>query len=208
MSVYRKWNALSVVGLGLVTALVLPLAATGQESFKETYSAFGVVMGTTNPPVLPRGTTVSLQINVTRWSTDEERANLLAQLIENGQEGLVRTLRKQEETGWIRATGTARARSSFPSERLRYAREIKGEGGDRRIVLALDRPIAMAEAVYMPRWRDYDVTLIVLDLDAEGKGQGQLAMAVRLGVDEENKTLVIESFGTEPVRLTRVTMSK
>jgi hypothetical protein len=62
----------------------------------------------------------------------------------------------------------------------------------------------MAEAVYQPRWRDYDVTFIVLDLDAEGKGEGQLAMGVRLDVDHEKKQLVIENFGTEPVRLMSV----
>ena len=134
----------------------------------------------------------------------------MAQLIENGQEALVKALQKQEETGWVRVTGPPSlvTRSTFPSQRLRYAREIPGEGGKRRIVLALDRPISMAEAMRQPRWRDYDMTLIVLDLDAEGKGQGELAMAVRLAVDQENKRLVIENFGTEPIRLTQVTMNK
>jgi hypothetical protein len=203
-------NAMILLVLGLIVLLVMPVGAEAQESFKESYSAFGVAMGTTNPPVLPSGVTVNLQINVTRWTTDEERADLFAQLAENGQEGLVKALRKQEETGWVRVTGPAsiRGRSGFPSERLRYAREIPGEGGKRRIVLALDRPISMAEEMRQPRWRDYDVTLIVLDLDAEGKGQGELAMAVRLAVDQENKRLVIENFGTEPIRLTQVTMNK
>ena len=67
-------------------------------------------------------------------------------------------------------------RKTFPSERLRYAREFKGEVGKRSIVMALDRPISMWEAAQNPRWRDYDMTLIVLDVDAEGKGEGQLAM--------------------------------
>lgn len=210
MSDGRKWNATNIVLLGIIAALVLPLQAKAEESFKESYSAFGVAMGVTNPPVLPPGTTVNLQISVTRWSTDEERASLFAQLIENGQEGLVKALQKQKETGFIRVTSPSRAaaRSAFPSERLRYAREIQREGGNRRIVLALDRPISMAEARYRPRWHDSDMTLIVLDLDAEGNGEGELAMAVRLEVDQENKTFVIETFGTEPIRLTRVTRNK
>ena len=56
----------------------------------------------------------------------------------------------------------------------------------------------------MPRWRDYDVTLLVMDIDAEGNGEGQLAMGVRLNIDQEKEALVIENFGTEPVRLTRI----
>ncbi len=52
------------------------------------------------------------------------------------------------------------------------------------------------------------MTLIVLDVDAEGKGEGQLAMGVKMGVNQEKKQLVIENFGTEPIRLTRVTKTK
>ncbi len=201
------WATIIAFGLSLFAA---PVEAGPQEKFKETYNALAVSMGTSNPPVIPSGRSVSVQINITRWTTDEEREELLVQLIENGQEALNKALNKQEETGWIRATGPTRTgmRNNFPSERLRYAREFKGEDGKRRIILALDRPISMAEAMYQPRWRDYDVTLIVLDLDAEGKGEGQLAMGVRLEVDREKNQLVIENFGTEPVRLMSLRQSK
>jgi len=197
------WATIIAFGLTLVAA---PVEAGPEEKFKETFSALAVSMGTSNPPVIPQGARTTVQINITRWSTDEERTELLTQLIENGQEALTKSLNKQKETGWIRATGPTRAgmQNSFPSERLRYAKEFKGEGGKRRIVLVLDRPISMAEAVYQPRWRDYDVTLIVLEMDAENKGEGQLAMGVRLDVDQEKKQLVIENFGTEPVRLMSV----
>jgi len=55
-----------------------------------------------------------------------------------------------------------------------------------------------------PRWRDYDLTFIVLDIDAEGGGNGQLAVGVQLDFQYATKTLVIENFGTEPVRLNSV----
>ena len=48
------------------------------------------------------------------------------------------------------------------------------------------------------------MTLLVMDVDAEGNGEGQLAMGVKLAVDMEKKTLVVENFGTEPVRLTKI----
>lgn len=75
-------------------------------------------------------------------------------------------------------------------------------GGKRRIVLATDRYISFYEARNQPRYRDYDMSLIVVDVDA--KGEGQLAMGVQLTVDTEKKTLVVENFGTEPVRLTKI----
>ena len=91
-----------------------------------------------------------------------------------------------------------------PSERLRYARQTFKEDGSRRIVLALDRPISFYEATRQPRWRQYDLTFIVLDVDAEGNGNGQLAVGVQLDFQYATKTLVVENFGTEPVRLTNV----
>ena len=196
--------------MSFLLALALSTVAPAQqkEEFKETYEAFAVAMGTSNPPVIPPGVSTTIQINVTRWTTDEERQSLFAILVEKGQEDLVKALQKQEETGWIRVTGRGTGLKTFPSERLRYARNWDLGGGKRRIVLALDRYISFYEAVNSPRYRDYDMTLIVLDVDKDGKGEGQLAMGVRLSIDNEKKTLVVENYGTEPVRLTRVQKRK
>ncbi len=205
-----RYATTGVLALALIIALsALTPTAEGQEKFKETYNAVAVNMGTSNPPLIPTGTRATLQINVTRWSTEEEREYLFTELLENGPEGMVKALQKQEETGWIRNTSPSSAgrRSTFPSERLRYSREFR-QNGKRRIVLAMDRPIGFGEALYRPRWRDYDVTLVILDLDDEGRGEGQLAVGVKLKIDQEQNTLVIESFASEPVRLMSVRLSK
>lgn len=194
-----------LVAVSWLTVGLLSSPADAQEKFRQSFSAFAVALGTSNPPVIPAGMTATLQIVIQRWTTDEERAALLTQLVENGQQGLVETLQKQDETGFIRVT-TPGARTSFPSERLRYAREYPLETGGRRIVLALDRYISFYEAAFQPRWRDYDVTLIVMDVDDEGDGEGQLAMGVRLAINDQRQ-LVIENFGSEPVRLTRIRMN-
>lgn len=193
-----------IISAALVFTLVMAVAsaATAQEEFRETYSAFAVFMGTANPPVARTGGNATIQISVTRWTTEEERLQLFAALIEKGQGELVRALQKQKETGFVRVVSPS-PRSGRPSERLRYAREFR-QDGKRRLVLALDRPIPFAESVYRPRWRDYDISLITLDLDEEGSGEGQAAVGVRMKVDEEKKVLEIENFGSEPVRLTSV----
>jgi hypothetical protein len=146
----------------------------------------------------------TIQINVTRWTTDEEREKLFAVLVEKGQKDLIDALQDSEETGWVRVVGRTVSRNPFPSERLRYARQIDLGEGKRRIVLATDRYISFYEARSNPRTRDYDMSLLVMDVDAEGNGEGQLAMGVQLSVDTEKKTLVVENFGTEPVRLTKI----
>ena len=190
------------LGFGTAAAVLIAVAllvaspnsafAGEEEKFKETFEAFAVAMGTSNPPVIRPGTSMTLQINITRWTTEEEREALFAQLVENGQEGLVKALQKQEETGWARPRGRgAAARSTFPSERLRYSRQIDLGEGKRRIILALDRPISFWEAVNRPRWNDYDLTFIVMDVDAKGEGEGQLAMGVRLELNLETKQLTL-----------------
>jgi hypothetical protein len=163
-----------------------------------------MAMGTSNPPVLPAGTTATLDINITRWTTDDEREALFAALVEGGQAALTPALRKQPETGWIRVVGYSGAgrSTSMPSERLRYAREMVNADGYRRIILALDRPITLYEMRERPRWRRHDITMCVIDFDPEGNGVGQLAIGVQLQVDGDQ--LTIENFGTEPVRLTNV----
>ncbi len=121
-----------------------------------------------------------------------------------GLKDLIDAIQKEKETGFVRVTGAVAARNPFPSERLRYARQWDLGEGKRRSVLATDRYISFYEAVNRPRTRDYDMSLLVMEVDAEGNGEGQLAMGVQLSVDNEKKTLVVENFGSEPVRLTRI----
>ncbi|GMR24557.1 MAG: hypothetical protein BMS9Abin37_3117 [Acidobacteriota bacterium] len=208
MNMSREFVTLTKRG---VVVLALTLGASGvvvsaqeeaREDSKETFWATPVVMGTTNPPLARTGARSTTQINITRWTSDQEREALFAELVENGQEGLVKALRKQEETGFVRSSGQG-SRSGFPSERLRYAREIR-DGDKRRIILALDRPISFAEAARRPRWNDYDLTFITLDIDDEGKGEGQALVGVQLKLNMESKTLEVENFGSQPVRLMNV----
>ena len=91
-----RYATTGVLALALIIALsTLTPTAEGQEKFKETYTAVAVNMGTSNPPLIPPGTRATLQINVTRWSTEEEREFVFTELLENGAEGFVEALRKR-----------------------------------------------------------------------------------------------------------------
>jgi hypothetical protein len=85
---------------------------------------------------------------------------------------------------------------------LHYARQLPGEDGGRRIVLATDRPIGFLEAQAGGRTLDYRFTLIELRLDKNGKGEGKMSVAARPEFNDH--VLVIEDYATQPVMLNNV----
>jgi hypothetical protein len=193
---------MSIPRVLILLILAWSLAVGGfaeEEEFKQTYRAFGVAMGP--------GVAGTLDINITRWSTDEEREALILSLVQDGQEKMVDLLRDQEETGWAR-TQTGRGMRGFPSVRIHYAREFQQPDGKRLVVLVTDRTMSMAELRRGTRSTEYEVSAIVMELekgeDGEEKGQGTLFLGTKLGVDKEQKKLVVESLGYEPVRLTNI----
>ena len=159
---------------------------------KETYNANAIALG--------KGLAGNLQMTITRWTTDEERALLLQTLVEQGQEAMIKVLEKQKETGFLRLPNTK-------GYRLYYAYKIQ-DGAKKRIVLATDRPVSMAEAWRNGRSMDYAITMVQLDLNENDKGEGWMGFAVKLKTDPEKKTLEIENYGTDPIQLKSVRKSK
>jgi len=187
----------------LLTIALMTAASASVAQEKETFNARAVVMG-----IHASGQTNTFQITIDRWSSDEERAQLFEGLVENDQDGLIKALRDQEECGFMRllnSQGPVARRSNFPSQRIKYARSFDGPDGNRRIMLAFDRPIPYWEATNRPRTYDYDLSIVVMNLDAENKGDGSMAIGVKLNLDMVNKQLEIENFSSEPVRLTNIT---
>lgn len=153
------------------------------------------------------GASTTVHITINRWTTDEERRHLIETLVEKESEDLLKALQKQKETGFMRITGSGAGRTRYPSVRLHYAREFRGEG-KRVIRLATDRPIGFWEAVQNPCSMDYTFTLIELSLDEKTEeGDGTLAVGVEIKLDKEKK-LVLEHAGTKPARLTHVKKRK
>ncbi len=136
-----------------------------------------------------------LEITINRYTTDAGRDRLMAMFREKGASGLLRELQKEPPVGSINAPGSL-------AYDLRYARELPGADGGRRIVLATDRPIGFGEASNSSRTLDYPFTLIELRVDKEGKGEGKLNIAAKLTLNDN--VLVIEDYATQPVMLTEV----
>ena len=198
----RQWVATvtAVVVIALAMSVMTVVAADDKDK-KEVYNAFAVNMGATGPA----GAT-TIQITITRWSTEEERAALLQTLQEKGHKEFMKALRKQKETGFVEGRGMGARLNPFPSTRIHYAYQVV-EKGVRHIMLVTDRPIGMREAASGSRSLDYDATAIQFEFPAEEtegkktKGKGALYMALKLSVDKKTKKMKVEEWGNEPVRL-------
>jgi hypothetical protein len=141
----------------------------------------------------------TIDITIERWTTDEERKALKDVLVEKGGgDDLVSALQKlKPRAGFINATGTL-------GWDLHYALEVPLPDGARRIILATDRPMSFWEAANNPRSADYEFLLLEIRLDKDGKGQGKMAAAAKIEYNEVSRTVEIENYASEPVRLTKV----
>jgi hypothetical protein len=136
-----------------------------------------------------------IEITINRYTSDAARDRLMSVFREKGASALLKELQDEPPVGTIRAPGSL-------AYDLRYARELPGADGGRRIILATDRPIGFAEARNSSRTLDYPFTLIEMRLDKEGKGEGKLNIAAKLTLNDN--VLVIEDYATQPVMLTEV----
>ncbi|HET7745995.1 MAG TPA: hypothetical protein VFM29_01760 [Vicinamibacteria bacterium] len=181
-----------------VGALVLvALAGTWAEAARpvERFTAFAVDMS------LFRDTrTGTVDIAIERWSSAVEQAKLTSALREGGPEALLDALRDSERVGYIRSNSGL----GYP---LRFAQVTALPGGDRRILIATDRPISFQEATWGGRSRDYPFLIVELKVRANGKGDGRLLPVARVEAGYDD-ALEVENYLDRPVRLTSVRASR
>jgi len=143
-----------------------------------------------------------LDITIERWSTDDERDRLKTVLMEKGSNGLLKELQRiRPRTGYIRtpfSTGWD----------IHYAREHATPDGGRRIILATERPMSFWEALNQPRSADYGFTLAEIHVGPDGKGEGKIVTPAKISWNKDRGAIEITNYGTEPVRLTKVSVEK
>jgi hypothetical protein len=107
----------------------------------------------------------------------------------------------------------ARTRRMRP---LQFAREIETPVG-RRVVIATDQDLEFGERT--PQYlgfgertsrppSEYAFTLLDIRFGPDGEGVGKLAPATMVVYNKETKTIEIENYGAQPVRLTEVRSEK
>jgi len=138
-----------------------------------------------------------VEIDVDRWSSDQERDSLLDTLRTKGENSLLSSLQETKRVGFIRTPD----RLGWD---LHYASETPTDDGGKDIVIATDRPIRFWEAANLTRTTRYPFTIIQIHLGKDGKGEGRMSVATKLSMSKDGKTLELENYSTQPVILEKV----
>jgi hypothetical protein len=188
------------LALSLLTAgLLLAGSGTGLAQTMgdpERFTAFAVNMGTVG-----RGGANTVIMQIDRWSTDAERDTLIKAFQDKGSNGLLRALQRNKRVGFIRLPNSL-------GYDLRFARQVPGEDGGRRIIIATDRRIGFQEARQNARTMDYPFSLIEMRINAQGEGEGKFAVATRITYNKDKQVIELENYSSEPVRLTTIRAEK
>jgi hypothetical protein len=176
--------------VGAAGLAILASSADAQTSgVKEDFTAVAIVNNNLGSGA---GT---VQIQITRWSTEAERSRLVKTLFEKGPTALLNELHD------TRPVGTIRTPDSLGYD-LHYAQQAPAEDGGRQIVIATDRPIGFWEATNRPRTIDYPFTVIQMQIGPDGRGKGTLSYATK--VLAHDSIIELENFATSPVMLTEI----
>ena len=182
---------LTVLAAGcLLAAAPTARAQTASNSPRERFSAVAVNISTVG-----RTGAQPVDITINRWTTAGERERLVTLFKEKGAEALLSALQGMKPVGTINTPGNV-------AYDLRYASQLPGEDGGRRIILATDRPIGFWEARNRPRSVDYPFLLMELRLNKNGEGEGKLSLATKLTLNGD--VLVIENYANQPVMLNEI----
>jgi hypothetical protein len=186
-----SWAMTALIALIGLTVLVTVAVAQTRGTTKR-FTAFAVNLGTPGP-----ASAGTVEIAVTRWSTDAERDRLLAVLMEKGPDKLLDALQRLPRVGYIRTPNSI-------GYDLHFARRTPLPDGGERVVLGTDRYIGFWEATNRPRSIDYPFTVVEIHINADGEGEGKMSLATKIIADKENKQIVLEDYGTQPVLLKSV----
>ena len=145
----------------------------------------------------PGAMTSQVQIQITRWSSDEERDRVTTALVEKGEAALLALIQQLPSAGTLRTPQTV-------GHPLRYARRSASEAGGENVVIITDRPMSLSELRNAPPSRDYPFTVIRLRINSKGQGQGDLMIATRIMADRATRDIAFENYTASVVQLQNV----
>ncbi len=207
-STLRIWRAVAVLVVLVATTAIVSAqgARTGDRPVPETFTAT-----TTN--MEPAGE--SLKFSVLRWSSEEDRREVLSILTPEEAES-EETENEDAESAEPQAlqelptVGYLWPGSSGVGYSLKYAYRLATPDGGERITFITERSLG---AFAREPWRAVDepnppvtgYTVIELRLDADGHGEGKMSLAADVVFDTEAGTVALDSDETTPVLLEAVT---
>jgi hypothetical protein len=180
-----------LVGSALIGVLGMTAAAAPQVAPIEHFTARAVESASPARFVFH-----PVDIIISRWSTLADHVTLTKTLLEQGPWAYLNTLCGFGPVGNLRMGGR-----DFP---LRYAWSIERTGGGRRIFLATDEPVSLANPVFGPFIGHERLTFLELRVNRNGEGEGKFSEAGTLSVDESWSVIEVHEYDRSPVRLVMV----
>ena len=164
-------------GLLLITMLLIAITPAPSQGNGKSATIDATAMGTSTQ----LGANVSVKVIINRFSTEEERQQLIAAFKQGQSQGLVKALGKMQPAGRIAITGTI-------GYDLAYIRLIRTPTG-RVIRFATDRQIRFGEAYHNTQSTAFDLTAGEFDLnDADkNKSTGVLYPASQLIINKKGE---------------------
>jgi hypothetical protein len=192
---------MSAMALGAVLLVGTAPAAMQIHGEKLRITALAVNMSN-----IGTGGTATVEFDIDRWSTENDRARLISVMQEKGADALLETLRGLPSHGRMRfpawqGPDPLNARLGWD---IRYASQRSEAEGGRRIVLALDRYLSFWEIANRPRTIDYPFTFVEIKVDRNGEGEGKLSVATKVDFNKTRNVIELETYASEPVRLQQV----
>ena len=205
----RRAVAVLVVLVATTAMVSAQGARTGDRPVPETFTAT-----TTN--MEPAGE--SLKFTVLRWSSEQDRREVLSILIpeeatneeatneeaesEDAESAAPQALLELPSVGqlWLGSSGIGYS--------LKYAYRLTAPDEEERVTFITGRPLG---AFAREPWRAVDepkppgtYTVIELRLDADGNGEGKMSLAADVVFDTEAGTVALDNYETTPVLLEAV----
>jgi hypothetical protein len=145
----------------------------------------------------PSGELGPVEIVVNRFSTTVEKNRFMDAFAQGGPGALQEALQQAPSIGRLTAPGD----QGFD---LRYAAELRGENGERHVIIASEHGMPFFEAADRPRSADYPFTVLQLQMDKSGHGRGLASAYSNITLDKRQGTIVLENLGDQPVMLSNL----
>lgn len=188
-----------LVPMALLGLLALPLGSSldAKEEALLRLRAFTVSM--------QAGQAGMLNITIERWSTPEEIANLKAILVEKDEDALLKALEKIKPRCGFVSTNMSLGWDLYAA----VERPLPDGAPGKKIIIVSNRPMSFWELRNDTRSTDYQFMVAEIRLDKPAKdgslkGEGKLAEAMKITFNQKTKTIELENYGQEPLRLTDV----
>jgi hypothetical protein len=153
------------------------------------------------------GTKHVLEITVEKYSSSNDRVELVDAMIKGGQDAARSRMQRMAFKGRMRVpdwTGPD-PKGYKTGWELRYIwREPMPDGGT-RIVIGTDRPLKFEEAQEDSRTLNYPFTFVEIHLPKTGTGEGRANGSTRVVFDKDTKSIQFAQYSAAPVMLTEVT---